>query len=137
MITLKQAREQRFMSQRDLAAAAGVIPRTINALENGQRVPTWRVINKISTALGVAPGFIVWNKPDVVTLPRPVAVTQSPKSLEDRIAWLELAVKDLAANGNETLKHVIALERKAGMGTEVTLIQPDKISVASLPADSK
>ena len=48
---LKRLREQRGMSQRELAAAVGVNSATISRLENGQRQP------KVVTAARIAQAF--------------------------------------------------------------------------------
>ena len=139
MNTLRELRDERFMSQRDLAVAAGVIPKTVNALENGQRVPTFKVIKKIAFALGVEPGIIIFKKPtaNLVSLPNTnVVVTQSEKRLEERIAWLELAVKDLSFDFRELMNHTIALERRLGYSTDMTLILKDKVLHGNMPANT-
>ncbi len=57
---LKEAREARFKSQRDLAREAGVSPTTIMHLETGQNPnPRLSTVRKIADALGVDPNELV------------------------------------------------------------------------------
>jgi len=58
MPTLKELREQYFLSQVDLAKKAGVSESTINRLERGLEKPRWVTIRKLAKALGVKPGEI-------------------------------------------------------------------------------
>ena len=58
MVKLREARLARFLSIRDLAAQAGVSPRTIVEAEAGRRVPYFVTARKIAEALGVEPGAI-------------------------------------------------------------------------------
>jgi len=55
MATLKELREQLFMSQEDLAKRANVTVSTINRLENGRQKPRFVTIRKIAKALDVKP----------------------------------------------------------------------------------
>jgi transcriptional regulator with XRE-family HTH domain len=55
---LRDARLQRFLSVRELAAAAGVSPTTIVDTERGARVPHFSSARKIAAALGISPGEI-------------------------------------------------------------------------------
>jgi len=52
---LKELREDRAFSVRDLAEQAGVSTDTITALEKGRRKAWPRNVRKLSTALGVQP----------------------------------------------------------------------------------
>ncbi len=57
---LRRLRENRFISQRDLAKLAGVSPTTIMQLETGQNSnPRLSTIRKIGEALGVDPNELV------------------------------------------------------------------------------
>ena len=62
-IRLKELREGRFLSQRDLAEKAGVNAVTIARLEGGKQEPTFRTIRKLAAALGVEPGELVAREP--------------------------------------------------------------------------
>jgi transcriptional regulator with XRE-family HTH domain len=52
---LKELREERAYSVRDLAEEAGVSTDTITALEKGRRKAWPRNVRKLATALGVEP----------------------------------------------------------------------------------
>jgi len=52
---LKQLREDRAFSVRDLAREAGISTDTITALEKGRRKAWPRNVRKLADALGVAP----------------------------------------------------------------------------------
>lgn len=53
MATLREVRLGRTLSQRDLAAKAGVAPKTIVDLELGRNEPRLRTMRLIAQALGV------------------------------------------------------------------------------------
>lgn len=52
---LKELRERRALSQRDLAALSGVTHQTIWRLEGGQNQALPRTIRRLAEALGVEP----------------------------------------------------------------------------------
>ena len=54
-IRLKELRESRFLTQRELAAKADVGVSTIVRIEKGQQTPTFRTIKRLAAALGVDP----------------------------------------------------------------------------------
>ena len=58
MRTLREWRALRLLSTKALAARAGVSNKTIVQLENGNGLPIFRTIARISAALGVPPGEI-------------------------------------------------------------------------------
>ena len=61
---LRELREERFLSHRELAQAAGVSPTTVLTLERNEGVePQRRTIRKLAKALGVDPHELV--KPEV------------------------------------------------------------------------
>jgi transcriptional regulator with XRE-family HTH domain len=54
-ISLREVREAKHMTQRELAAAAGVSQRAIVQIELGRVEPQFRTIKKLAAALGVEP----------------------------------------------------------------------------------
>jgi predicted transcriptional regulator len=57
---MKRLRNERFLSQRDLARKAGVSPTTIMHLETGESVdPRLSTVRKVAEALGVDPNSLV------------------------------------------------------------------------------
>ncbi len=57
---LKRLRQERFLSQRDLAEKAGVSPTTIMHLEKGESAdPRLSTVRKVAEALGVDPNSLV------------------------------------------------------------------------------
>lgn len=62
MLTLREAREAKFLSQRELAEQAGVSRTAIANIELGQSRPYGRTARKIAEALGLEPAAIDWPK---------------------------------------------------------------------------
>ncbi len=58
--TLHEHRRRRYLTQRELAAAAGVAAATIAQIELGKHPPHLRTRRKIAAALGVHPDAIDW-----------------------------------------------------------------------------
>ena len=56
---LRKLRDEKFLSQRELARAAGVSPTTVFKLEANQAEPHPRTIRKLAEALGVEPSKLV------------------------------------------------------------------------------
>ena len=57
---MKRLRNERFLSQRDLAWKAGVSPTTIMHLETGESVdPRLSTVRKVAEALGIDPNSLV------------------------------------------------------------------------------
>ena len=52
---LHRLRELRALSQRELAALAGLSVTTVNRIENGQHRPMPKTVRKLARALGVSP----------------------------------------------------------------------------------
>ena len=52
---VRRLRELRALSQRELAARAGLSVTTVNRTEVGQRKPMPRTVRKLAEALGVSP----------------------------------------------------------------------------------
>jgi len=61
---LRELREERFLSHRELAQRAGVSPTTVLNLEREQTEPQRRTIRKIAGALGVEPAELVKESTD-------------------------------------------------------------------------
>ena len=57
--TLRKLRDEKFLSQRELARAAGISPTTVFKLEANQAEPHPRTIRKLAEALGVEPFKLV------------------------------------------------------------------------------
>ena len=55
MPRLREFREQRFMTQAELAMKASVTVATISRLETGKRRPQFGTVKKLAGALGVEP----------------------------------------------------------------------------------
>lgn len=55
---LKEAREQKGLSQRSLADEAGLTPSAISQFEAGKREPSFSSIVKLARALGVSPSYL-------------------------------------------------------------------------------
>jgi transcriptional regulator with XRE-family HTH domain len=56
---LKQLRDERFLSHRELARLAGVSPTTVLSIEKNETEPQRRTIRKLAAALGVEPSKLV------------------------------------------------------------------------------
>jgi len=56
---LRRLRERQALSQRDLAAKAGVNVTTINHIEQGKQRPNPSTIRKLAKALGVTPEELI------------------------------------------------------------------------------
>ena len=58
MAKLRVLRERLFITQTELAEAAGISLVTLNRLENNKQKPSFKTIRKLAKALGVEPGDI-------------------------------------------------------------------------------
>ena len=56
---LKQLRDERFLSHRELAKLAGVSPTTVLNVEKNETEPQRRTIRKLAAALGAEPSELV------------------------------------------------------------------------------
>jgi transcriptional regulator with XRE-family HTH domain len=56
---LKQLRDERFLSHRELARLAGVSPTTVLSIEKNETEPQRRTIRKLAAALGAEPSELV------------------------------------------------------------------------------
>lgn len=59
-LSVKVARVQKDMTQKDLAAAVGVSRQTINAIEQGEYNPTIKLCRAICRALGKTLDELFW-----------------------------------------------------------------------------
>ena len=62
-LKLKAARAEKDMTQAALAAAVGVSPQTINAIEKGEYNPTINLCRAICKALGKTLDDLFWEEP--------------------------------------------------------------------------
>ena len=62
MLLLKQIRISQQLSQQELAHRAGVGQSTIHYIETGVKSPTFKVIEKLATALGVSVAELIDGK---------------------------------------------------------------------------
>jgi len=58
MTKLRNIRQRLFITQNELAKAAGISLVTLNRLENNKQKPSFKTIRKLAKALGVEPGKI-------------------------------------------------------------------------------
>ncbi len=55
---LREVREQHGLSARDLAAAAGVAPKRVAALEDGQLDPDYELLVRLAKSMGIHPRIV-------------------------------------------------------------------------------
>ncbi|MBN2186404.1 MAG: helix-turn-helix transcriptional regulator [Dehalococcoidia bacterium] len=60
---VRRLRELRALSQRELAARAGLSVTTVNRIELGQRKPMPKTVRKLAGALGVSPQELLTAQP--------------------------------------------------------------------------
>ena len=60
MKSLKILRRQKALSQREIAAIAGISTSTYNRVEKGLDEPMPKTMHKIAKALGIEPSDIKW-----------------------------------------------------------------------------
>jgi transcriptional regulator with XRE-family HTH domain len=61
---LRHTRESRAWTQRDLADRSGVRPLTILRIENGNTQPRLSTVRRLSEALGIDPGWLLFGEDD-------------------------------------------------------------------------
>jgi len=61
--TVQECRRRRYLSQRELAQAAGISPSAVAQIETGHHSPHPRTRRKIAEALGISPDDIEWPEP--------------------------------------------------------------------------
>ena len=69
--TVRQLREDRGLTQFDLAAQSGVSLSTVVNIEAGRQEPRVSLAEKIATALGVSVADIAWPSADELSRKRP------------------------------------------------------------------
>lgn len=92
----RHAREQSRLSQRELAARAGVSSSFVTRLERNLTNPTWRTIGKLATVLGASPRLrlvpdphAVANAADGINELRPIdRLRDQPVNLVGALSWL-------------------------------------------------
>lgn len=65
---IRRLREERRLSQADLAKDVGVTPQLISLLEKGQRDPSLKIIKKIANALGVTASYLISGESRIKTI---------------------------------------------------------------------
>lgn len=60
---LRRLRELRALSQRELAACAGLSVTTVNRIEGSRHKPMPRTVRKLAEALGVSPEELLTEQP--------------------------------------------------------------------------
>lgn len=63
-VIIKKLREERGMSQEDLAKALGVTNQAVSTWETGKRLPRMGAIEKMSMLFGVSKGYIIGEDED-------------------------------------------------------------------------
>jgi len=63
---VRRLRELRALSQRELAARAGLSVTTVNRIEIGQRKPMPKTVRKLAGALGVSPQELLATQPRLI-----------------------------------------------------------------------
>lgn len=63
---VRRLRELRALSQRELAARAGLSVTTVNRIEIGQRKPMPKAVRKLAGALGVSPQELLAAQPRLI-----------------------------------------------------------------------
>lgn len=65
LLTLRQAREKRKLTQDELAARSGIDQTTISSLETGRHSnPTFDTIQRLAAALSIAPARLTFSDAD-------------------------------------------------------------------------
>ncbi len=62
-IDIKRVRREKRLAQQDLASLAGITREYLSALENGHRVPSLALLEKIAAALGVSITVLLRDQP--------------------------------------------------------------------------
>jgi transcriptional regulator with XRE-family HTH domain len=96
---LREIREQKDMTQEQVARAVGVTTRQYQRWEGAISTPYWRNIEALAEAFGVEPGVIV-DYPDGTTPP------------EDRLARMRRDMAGIEARGSTNAERIAALERQ-------------------------
>ncbi len=64
--SLRRLRELRALSQRELAALAGLSVTTVNRIETGQHKPMPKTVRKLAEALGASPEELLSEQPKLM-----------------------------------------------------------------------
>ena len=79
MRRLRQFRESKFLTQRELSSASGVALSTIVRLEKGQQRPNFATTKRLSMALGVRPEELTGTSFDVLGTEKESAPVGEPR----------------------------------------------------------
>lgn len=91
MSNIRQLREQRVMTQKDLAFKSGLSWRTIYRIEKGEVTPFFKTVNKLAKGLGVKPETIQF-KPGSLEMSKSEELNSKQEILE-RIEQIENQIK--------------------------------------------
>lgn len=85
MLTLREARQQRHLSQQALADRAGVARVTVSQIELGKSGPRPHVARRLSEALGMQPSEIeeFARAAKMMALPQPTILAELPEAQND------------------------------------------------------
>jgi transcriptional regulator with XRE-family HTH domain len=99
---LKKLREQKGLSQRELAKKVNIAHSTLGMYEIGEREPDFKITSRLASYLGTSIDYLVGNSDD----PRPVEeITDAHQRIEDALAddpdaedllnfWMELKERE-------------------------------------------
>lgn len=88
--TLKYLREERNLSQRELAIKLGIAPATIGMYESGHRFPSREIEEKLSDFFGVSIDYLRGNTNDLAVNPYVIKFASYPEDLQEKlIAYAE------------------------------------------------
>lgn len=106
---IKQRRKDLRLSQEDLAKLSNLSANYVCLLENGERIPSIRALEKISHALKITPGELFIENNSRRGLPQPLVSTQVLDKIEEAIQLLKAVNANLIRphgniEGKKTIK---------------------------------
>lgn len=129
MASLRELREQKFMTMDDLATKSGLNRRTIERLENNLHVPYFQTIRKLANGLGVDPGIIQFGSRELTNQKTELQkqnteYTASEDQYLQKIAELDKKIMTLAkiqAKEMEMIRHWVGAHEINFVGVTATL----------------
>lgn len=64
---IRSLRQQKGLSQRELARLSKITPSFLNQVEGGHRIASLTLLRRISEALGVVPEILIWEAVELPT----------------------------------------------------------------------